>query len=90
MKEFIRSQWRKAARSALHRALIQSEALSVDLGRDYDFLLDLREAADYGGVAEASLASATKANPPPGRNFLAQNMPLPGIPAGERGGRWPD
>jgi len=31
------------------------------LGRDYDFLLDLRETADYGGVAEASLGSATKA-----------------------------
>jgi uncharacterized protein (UPF0332 family) len=50
-----------AVRAALHRDLIQSGDLSVDLGRDYDFLLDLRETADYGGVAEASLASATKA-----------------------------
>lgn len=50
-----------AVRAALHRDLIQSGALSVDLGRDYDFLLDLRETADYGGVAEASLASARKA-----------------------------
>jgi len=50
-----------AVRAALHRDLIQSGALSVDLGRDYDFLLDLRETADYGGVAEASLVSATKA-----------------------------
>jgi len=33
----------------------------VDLGRDYDYLLDLRETADYGGVAEASRASAAKA-----------------------------
>ena len=41
-----------AVRAALHRDLIQSGALSVDLGRDYDFLLDLRETADYGGVAE--------------------------------------
>ena len=39
----------------------QSGSLSVNLGSDYDFLLDLRETADYGGVAEASLASATKA-----------------------------
>lgn len=50
-----------AVRAALHRDLIQSGAISADLGRDYDFLLDLRETADYGGVAEASLASATKA-----------------------------
>ena len=50
-----------AVRAALHRDLIQSGDLSVDLGRDYDFLLDLRETADYGGVAEASLASAKKA-----------------------------
>lgn len=50
-----------AVRAALHRDLIQSDALSVDLGRDYDFLLDLRETADYGGVAKASRTSATKA-----------------------------
>ena len=50
-----------AVRAALHRDLIQSGDVSVALGRDYDFLLDLRETADYGGVAEASLASAKKA-----------------------------
>ena len=50
-----------AVRAALHRDLIQSGAISTNLGRDYDFLLDLRETADYGGVAEASLTSATKA-----------------------------
>jgi uncharacterized protein (UPF0332 family) len=50
-----------AVRAALHRDLIQSGALPANLGRDYDFLLDLRETADYGGVAEASLASAKKA-----------------------------
>jgi uncharacterized protein (UPF0332 family) len=50
-----------AVRAALHRDLIQSGALSANLGRDYDFLLDLRETADYGGVAEASLPSAKKA-----------------------------
>jgi len=50
-----------AVRGALHRDLIQSGALPADLGRDYDFLLDLRETADYGGVTETSLASATKA-----------------------------
>jgi uncharacterized protein (UPF0332 family) len=50
-----------AVRAALHRDLIQSGALSVELGRDYDFWLDLRETADSGGIAEASLASAKKA-----------------------------
>lgn len=50
-----------AVRAALHRDLIQAGLLPADLGRGYDFLLDPRETADYGGVAEASLASATKA-----------------------------
>ena len=50
-----------AVRAALHRDLIQSGALSVELGRDYDLWLDLSETADSGGIAEASLASAKKA-----------------------------
>ena len=50
-----------AVRATLHRDLIQSGTIPADLGRNYDFLLDLRETADYGGVAEASLASAKKA-----------------------------
>ena len=50
-----------AVRAALHRDLIQAGLLAVDLGRDYDYLLDLRETADYGGVAEASRASGAKA-----------------------------
>jgi uncharacterized protein (UPF0332 family) len=33
--------------AALQRNLIQSGHLSMDLGRDYDFLLDRRETADY-------------------------------------------
>lgn len=32
---------------------------TADPGRDYEFVLDLRETADDGGVAEAFLASAT-------------------------------
>ena len=64
-----------AVRAALHRDLIQSGALSVELGRDYDFLLDLRETVDYGGVAEASLASATKAIEK-ARMILAALQPL--------------
>lgn len=64
-----------AVRAALHRDLIQSGALSADLGREYDFLLDLRETADYGGVAEASLASAKKAIDK-ARKILAALEPL--------------
>ncbi len=64
-----------AVRAALHRDLIRSGALSADLGRDYDFLLDLRETADYGGVAEASLTSATKAIEK-ARKILATLEPL--------------
>ena len=50
-----------AVRAALHRDLIQTRLLPTELGRDYDFLLDLRETADYGGVAEATRASAIRA-----------------------------
>ena len=50
-----------AVRAALHRDLIQAELLPADVGKDYDFLLDLRETADDGGVAEATRASAVKA-----------------------------
>ena len=64
-----------AVRAALHRDLIQSGVLSADRGRDYDFLLDLRETADYGGVAEASLASAKKAIEK-ARTILASLEPL--------------
>ncbi|MCY2930859.1 MAG: HEPN domain-containing protein [Planctomycetota bacterium] len=37
-------------RAALHRDLIQTGVLAQELGRDYDFLLELRETGDYGGV----------------------------------------
>jgi len=64
-----------AVRAALHRDLIQAGLLPADLGRDYDFLLDLRETADYGGVAEASLSAATKAIEK-ARTILAAIEPL--------------
>lgn len=64
-----------AVRAALHQDRIQSGALCVDRSRDHDFLLDLRETADYGGVAEASLASATKAIEK-ARAILAALQPL--------------
>ena len=65
-----------AVRAALHRDLIQAGLIPQELGRDYDFLLELRETADYGGVAEASRASAAKAIEK-ARAILAAVEPLP-------------
>ena len=39
-----------AIRAALHRDLIKSGKLNVVQGRNYDFLMDLRETGDYGGL----------------------------------------
>lgn len=52
-----------AVRAALHRDLIQAQLLPADLGKDYDFLLDLRETADFlqaERLLEAATATATK------------------------------
>jgi uncharacterized protein (UPF0332 family) len=35
--------------------------LDAALGRDYDFLMDLREAGDYGGLAQVTTESAKTA-----------------------------
>ena len=50
-----------AIRAALHRDLIRPGIWAADLGRAYDFLLDLRETADYGGLAHVTQANATEA-----------------------------
>lgn len=47
-----------AIRAALHRDLINSGQLPTECGRDYDFLLDLREMADYGGISQTTSDSA--------------------------------
>lgn len=39
-----------AIRSALHRDLIKPGKLNVVQGRNYDYLMDLRETGDYGGL----------------------------------------
>jgi len=39
-----------AIRAALHRDLVQVGLLDKDIGKDYDFLMDLRETGDYGGL----------------------------------------
>ena len=50
--------------AALHRDLIQSGAIPADLGRDYDFLLDLRETADYGDTFGGATRSVPEAGDP--------------------------
>jgi uncharacterized protein (UPF0332 family) len=50
-----------AIRAALHRDLVQAGLLDAALGRDYDFLMDLREAGDYGGLAQVTTESAKTA-----------------------------
>ncbi|MBN2210357.1 MAG: HEPN domain-containing protein [Sedimentisphaerales bacterium] len=43
-----------AIRAAFHRDIIKPGLLSVDLGQDYDYLMELREIGDYGGVMQIS------------------------------------
>ena len=47
-----------ALRAALHKELIKTDQWSVELGRDYDFLMDLREISDYSGVGRVSEENA--------------------------------
>ena len=47
-----------AVRAAVHRELIQTGKWPVGLGKAYDFLIDMRETGDYGGVAEVSREDA--------------------------------
>jgi hypothetical protein len=50
-----------AIRAALHRDLVQPGILTEQNGRDYDFLMDLRETGDYGGVSGVTSESIQKA-----------------------------
>jgi uncharacterized protein (UPF0332 family) len=47
-----------AIRTALHRELVQTGILNTELGRNYDFLLDLRETGDYGGLTQVTPENA--------------------------------
>jgi hypothetical protein len=47
-----------AIRSALHRDLVQPGLFDKDVAADYDFLLDLRETGDYGGMVPVPAESA--------------------------------
>lgn len=48
-------------RVALHRDLVQTGILEKETGKDYDFLLELREVGDYGGIAHVLADSARQA-----------------------------
>ena len=50
-----------SVRAALHRELVLPGLLENGRGRDYDFLRDLRETGDYGGLDEVSSGGAVKA-----------------------------
>ncbi|MCX5647831.1 MAG: HEPN domain-containing protein [Planctomycetota bacterium] len=50
-----------AIRAALHRDLVQAGLLGEDVGRDYDFLMELRETADYGGATQVPAEAARRA-----------------------------
>jgi len=50
-----------ALRGAFHKDLIKTGQWPVELGKDYDFLMDLREIGDYGGVARVSKQDARRA-----------------------------
>ena len=47
-----------AVRVALHRELIKTGQLAVEFGRAYDFLMDMRETGDYGGLIMVSQSDA--------------------------------
>ena len=50
-----------AIRAAMHRDLVQNGLLAADRGLDYDFLMDLRETGDYGGLMQVTPENAQAA-----------------------------
>jgi hypothetical protein len=50
-----------ALRAAVHRELIQTGQWPQELGQAYDFLLDMREIGDYGGIEQVSQEDAEMA-----------------------------
>jgi len=50
-----------AVRSAVHRDLVNSGEWPEQLGRDYDYLVNLRETGDYGGVFHVDRDDANEA-----------------------------
>ncbi len=50
-----------ALRGALHRELVRTGTVSGDVGQDFDFLMDLRESGDYGGLIHVGTDDARMA-----------------------------
>jgi uncharacterized protein (UPF0332 family) len=50
-----------ALRAAVHRELVKEGKWHKDLGTDYDYLLELREIGDYGGMTAVTMSDAQKA-----------------------------
>lgn len=50
-----------ALRAAVHRDLVHSGQWPAELGTGLDFLMDLRETGDYGGLAQVSPQDAKMA-----------------------------
>jgi len=50
-----------ALRAAVHRDLVKTGRWTEELGIAYDFLMEMRETGDYGGVARVTVADARKA-----------------------------
>ena len=67
-KEFTRHS---AIRAAIHRDLVKSGTWQTSLDADYDYLMDIREMGDYGGLRNVSKSDAEKAVDCPRRIFDA-------------------
>jgi len=50
-----------ALRGSLHRELIKTGQWPAEIGRAYDFLMDMRETGDYGGLISVSQNDAAMA-----------------------------
>ncbi len=50
-----------AIRSALHKELVNTGILSPECGQSFDFLMDLRETGDYGGMTQVTEGNANLA-----------------------------
>ena len=48
-------------RNAIHRDLILTGELPTSIGKDFDFLMDMRDSGDYGGLIHVSLLDAQAA-----------------------------
>ncbi|MDD3545802.1 MAG: HEPN domain-containing protein [Kiritimatiellae bacterium] len=48
-------------RNAIHRDLVHAAIIPVTMGQDFDFLMEMREAGDYGGLQHVSPPDASEA-----------------------------